>query len=97
MTSETDDLLKVMINVLGRSIMGGDELRTIVAAGKDSGSEKQIAAYNLCDGTRAQGAIAKMLSIDAGNFSRTVSRWEKLGVVFRIGDEQRLLHLYPLP
>jgi len=60
---------------------------------------KQVAAFNLCDGSRSQGDIAKVLKLDAGNFSRTVGRWIDEGVVFRLGDgrEAKLLHVYPLP
>ena len=59
---------------------------------------KQVRAYSLCDGTRSQTDIAKALTLVAGNFSRTVSRWIDSGIVFRLGEgrEAKLLHVYPL-
>jgi DNA-binding MarR family transcriptional regulator len=65
---------------------------------KGSG-EKQLRAYNMCDGTNAQGTIAKVLKLDPGSLSRTITRWIEAGVVLRIGEgrEARLLHVYPLP
>ena len=94
MSELTDDLLKVLIQVSGRVAIEPKELRELVAPG--ARGEKQEQAYNLCDGTRPQADIAKALGLDSGNFSRTLKRWEQLGVLFRLGPDQTPLHLYPL-
>lgn len=94
MTDQTDDLLRALVNVMGRVAIPPEKLRAIVAPG--SRAEKQEKAYNLCDGTRQQADIVKKLGLDPGNFSRTVKRWEELGVLFRVGRDAHLLHLYPL-
>jgi DNA-binding MarR family transcriptional regulator len=94
MTSNTDALLRALISVTGRVAVPAAELRELVTAGRLA--QKQVDAYNLCDGTRTQAQIAKRLKLDAGNFSRTVQRWERSGVLFRIGEDEQLLHLYPL-
>ncbi|MFL6726638.1 MAG: winged helix-turn-helix domain-containing protein [Sphingomicrobium sp.] len=66
---------------------------------KGGGGEKQLRAYNLCDGTRSQSEIAKELGLDAGNFSRSLARWVDAGIVIRVGEarETRPVHVYPLP
>ena len=94
MTNNTDGLLRALISVTGRVPVPAAELRDVVTAGRPA--QKQVDAYNLCDGTRTQAQIAKQLKLDAGNFSRTVQRWERSGVLFRIGEDEQLLHLYPL-
>jgi hypothetical protein len=93
-TDQTDDLLKALVNVMGRVAIPPDKLRPMIAPG--ARAQKQEKAYNLCDGTRQQGEIAKKLNLDRGNFSRTVKRWEELGLLFRVGPNGNLLHLYPL-
>jgi hypothetical protein len=60
-----------------------------------SSGQSQLHAFNMCDGTRTQGEIAKAQGLDPGNFSRTVSRWVEAGVVFKMPDN-KLLHVYPL-
>jgi DNA-binding MarR family transcriptional regulator len=94
MSQRTDDLLRALIQVTARAAIKPEELKALVVSG--SRNEKQARAYNLCDGTRAQAEIAKKLQLDSGNFSRTVSRWEQLGILFRVGEDGHLLHLYPL-
>jgi hypothetical protein len=93
MSDLTHDLLRVLIRVSSQPPVAPDELQKRVTGGKPAG--RSLVAFNLCDGKTAQGDIANKAGIDAGNFSRMVSRWEKLGVVFRIGDHP--LHLYRLP
>lgn len=63
-----------------------------------SGGPKQFKAFNLCDGTRTQGEIAKEVGLDPANFSKTISRWIDLGIVIRTMDGQRVtpVHVYPL-
>jgi len=65
---------------------------------KGSG-EKQLRAYNMCDGTKTQSEIAKATKLDPASFSRTVARWIEAGALFRMGSgrDTKLLHAYPLP
>jgi DNA-binding MarR family transcriptional regulator len=97
MADITSDLLRALLTVNGRAAFPAEKLARIIQAG--GASEKQLAAYNMCDGNRGQGEIAKALSLDAGNFSRTVGRWIDAGIVFRLGDgrDAKLMHVYPLP
>ena len=61
--------------------------------------EKQLRAFNLCDGTRTQGEIATELKLDASNFSKSLGRWIDAGVAIRIGEgrDVRPIHVYPIP
>jgi len=83
--------------VTARQTFPADKLAEIVLV-RGAGA-KHLTAYNLCDGTKGQGEIAKSLKLDQGNFSKTVARWIEAGVVFRlgVGREAKLLHVYPLP
>jgi hypothetical protein len=96
MAEISDQLLQALISLTGRAAFPVDDLEDIVSAG---GGDKQRKAYNMCDGSRGQGEVAKALKIDGGSFSRTVARWVDQGIMFRIGDgrEAKLLHVYPLP
>jgi hypothetical protein len=84
--------LKAMLAMLARQSFPPDKLATLVGKGK------QLEAYNLCDGTRTQSEVAKALSLDASNFSKTVARWSDAGILIRVteGKEVRPVHLYPL-
>ncbi len=97
MASDNEALLRAILSVTARQAFPPERLAEIVLA-KGAGV-KQVEAFNLCDGSKTQGEIAKDSKLDAGNFSRTVSRWVDEGVVFRLGEgrEARLLHVYPLP
>lgn len=90
-----DAYLKAMLSLLGRQAFSPSQIAEIVGIGK----EKQIDAYNACDGSRSQTEIAKSLSLDSGNFSKTVGRWIEAGIAFRIaeGSDAKLQHLYPIP
>lgn len=90
-------LLRIQVSLLGRIAFNETALTQLVCRGRDL--DKQRIAYNLCDGTRTQGEVAKAAKYDPGNFSRTVNRWLELGVLYRIPDgaDSRLQHLYPLP
>jgi DNA-binding MarR family transcriptional regulator len=96
MNGDAQHLFRPLISLLGRSVFPHHDLVEIVTPLK--GMEKQVKAFNLCDGSRSQAEIGKQLKLDAGNFSRTVSRWIEAGVVFRLGEgrDARLLHVYPL-
>jgi hypothetical protein len=91
--AETDELLRFLVQLMGRHIFPEDVLRQIIGS-----SERQINAYNLCDGTRTQAEIAKVAQLDQGQFSRTAGRWAEAGVLFKVGTgrDGKLLHLYPL-
>lgn len=86
-------LMECLIHVIGRAAIKPEEITKIVDTG-----ENRIKAYNLCDGTLTQTQIAKKVGLDQGNFSRSVDRWVKSGIVFRFeeGNEIRLLHVYPI-
>lgn len=88
-----DIYLKAMLAMLARQTFPPETLKALV------GKDKQIEAYNLCDGSRTQSEIAKSVGLDSGNFSKTVARWVELGVLVKVseGKETRLVHLYPLP
>ena len=91
-----ESYLKAILATLARQAFPPDRLAEIVAP--TAGSEKQIAAYNLCDGEHSQAQISATLKLDRGNLSRSISRWEELGIIFRLhGDgESKPVHLYPL-
>jgi hypothetical protein len=96
MPNDSDSLLRAVLSVTARLAFPLEKLAEIVIS--KGSSVKQVRAFNLCDGSRSQAAIAKTLKLDAGNFSRTVARWVEEGIVFRLGEgrEARLLHVYPL-
>ena len=90
-------LLECLIHVIGRASMKTEEVGVIVRKGKKP--EKQVKAYNLCDGVLTQKEIAKKARLDQGNFSRSVNRWVRNCIVFRLeeGKEVRLLYVFPIP
>jgi hypothetical protein len=92
MPDNSEAFLRAILATTARQTFPPDQLAEMV------GPPKQVQAFNLCDGTRSQTDIAKALKLDSGNFSRTVSRWVKAGIVFRLGEksEAKLLHVYPL-
>jgi len=89
----TEPLLKAILGMTARQAIPEDKLVQLVGSG-----ESQLQAFNMCDGTRGQGEIAKALGIDPGSFSRSVSRWIELGIMLRLGEgrDAKLLHVYPL-
>ena len=97
MEDNTNGLLRALLQLAGRAVFREEQLRQIVLA--KGASQKQLRAYNLCDGSRGQAQIGSELRLDAGNFSRTVRRWQQAGVIFKLGEgrEAKLLHLYELP
>lgn len=94
MSSEMISLLRALVQITGRTIYDDDGIKNIIGAK----NKKLLKAYNLCDGTRTQQEVVKAAKLDPGNFSRTVVRWKKEGIVFRIdhGDCVNLLHVFPL-
>lgn len=91
-TSET--LLRAILATVARQTFPEAALREIVAP--RGANVAQVRAYNMCDGTKSQSEIAKAQGLDGGNFSRTLARWEEAGILFRVGPDDRPLHLYPL-
>jgi len=96
MPDHSDALLRAILSMTARLAIPSPQLFQIVAPPRGGGSEAQLAAYNMCDGTKGQSEIAKELGIDPGSFSRTVARWIEAGVVIRLGEPPKLLHIYPL-
>jgi DNA-binding MarR family transcriptional regulator len=90
-------LLECLIHIIGRASIKIEEVNAIVRKGKKP--EKQVKAYNLCDGTLTQNEIAKKAGLDQGNLSRSVDRWVKSGIVFRFkeGNEVKFLYIFPIP
>lgn len=89
--------LKAILATVARQTFPPERLAELVAA--NAGGEKQLAAFNLCDGNHTQSEIAIALRLDRGNLSRSISRWIDLGIVIRVGDgaEAKPTHVYPLP
>ena len=90
-------LLRAILATVARQTFSTEYIVEKVAIGADK--VKQVNAYNLCDGSRSQAEIAKAVGLDAGNFSRTVSRWIDLGIVIKLGEARdiKLIHVYPIP
>ncbi|PKQ07719.1 MAG: MarR family transcriptional regulator [Alphaproteobacteria bacterium HGW-Alphaproteobacteria-11] len=87
-TNET--LLRAILATISRQTFPPSEIVKIVSP--VSGGEKQLAAYNLCNGNTPQAEIAKKLNLDKGNLSRSLARWIEAGIVVRVGHDQ-----HPLP
>jgi hypothetical protein len=90
----TEALLKGILAVAARAAFPPEVLYKIVAP--TVGSDKQVLAYNLCDGETPQSEIGKRAKLDGGNLSRSIAKWVEAGVVIRVGADQLPLHLYPL-
>jgi hypothetical protein len=90
-----EDLLRVLVSVASRVAFPEERLRGLVG-GRGKAAAKWVTAYNLCDGARSQGEIARRARLDPGDLSRAISRWLDLGIVFRVGSDDRPLGLYPL-
>ena len=91
-----DTFLRAILATVARQTFSPARILEILGP---AAGEKQHRAFNLCDGSRAQGDIAKELGLDPGNFSKTLNRWIDEGIVIRVGErrEARPLHVYPLP
>lgn len=84
--------LRAILALVARKTMPPNELAKLVAPrGK---GDKQIRAYNLCDGNRTASEISRLSGIDPSNLSKTLKRWEALGILVK-GENP--IHLYPLP
>jgi hypothetical protein len=89
-----ETLLRAIFMTLGRSAFPLQKVLQIVAPREDS--DKNLVAYNLCDGNTAQADIAKGAKLDKSHLSRALARWTEAGIVVRIGKDQLPLHVYPL-
>jgi DNA-binding MarR family transcriptional regulator len=94
--STQEAYLRAILATVGRQAFLPEALAELVAP--RAGSEKQIAAYNLCDGDHSQSEIAAAVKLDKSNLSKSISKWEELGIVFRLtnGGESKPIHIYPL-
>jgi DNA-binding HxlR family transcriptional regulator len=89
-----DSLLRAILATVARRTFPTADIYKIVAP--VAGSDKQLAAYNLCDGETPQAEIGKRAKLDKGNLSRSISRWIEAGIVVRVGEDQYPMHVYPL-
>ena len=87
-------LLKAILATVARTTFPPDVLYKLVAP--TAGSDKQLTAYNLCDGETPQAEIGKKAELDQGSLSRSIARWVDAGIMVRVGDERLPLHLYPV-
>jgi DNA-binding MarR family transcriptional regulator len=90
----SESLLRAILATVGRNAFSPKTILSIVAP--RDGSEKSLAAYNMCDGNTSQAEIVKRLKLDKSNFSKTLARWIEAGVVVRVGRDERPLHVYPI-
>jgi hypothetical protein len=90
----SESLLRAILATVARGAFPPGDIYKIVAP--TLGSQKQLAAYNLCDGNTPQSEIAKKAKLDKGSLSRSIGRWIEAGIVVRVGEEQHPMHLYPL-
>jgi hypothetical protein len=89
-----ESLLRAILATVARSAFPAATIYKIVAP--TAGSDKQLAAYNLCDGKTPQADIGKQAKLDKGNLSRSISRWIEAGIVVRVGRDQLPMHVYPI-
>jgi hypothetical protein len=90
----TEALLKGILATVARTAFPPEALYRIVSP--TAGSDKQILAYNLCNGEKSQAEICKGSKLDPGSLSRSIARWIEAGVIIRVGADKLPLHLYPL-
>jgi hypothetical protein len=90
----SESLLRAIFATVGRGTFAPETVRGIVAPRENS--EKNLAAYNLCDGNTPQAEIAKRAKLDKSNFSKALARWVEAGIVVRVGRDEHPLHVYPL-
>ncbi len=89
-----ESLLRAILATVARGAFPPADICEIVAP--VAGSDKQLLAYNLCDGKTPQAEIAKKTRVDQGNLSKSIARWIDAGIVVRVGEEQHPMHVYPL-
>ena len=89
-----ESLLRAIFATIGRNTFPRKAVLAIVALRENS--EKNLVAYNLCDGNTPQIEIAKRAKLDKSNFGKALARWVDAGIVVRVGKEEHPLHVYPL-
>jgi hypothetical protein len=89
--------LRAILAILARQTFPPEHLREIILKG--GAGERQLRAFNLCDGTRSQTEVATQVGLDSGNFSKSLGRWVDAGIMIRVGEgrDVRPVHVYPLP
>jgi predicted transcriptional regulator len=89
-----ESLLRAIFATVGRNAFTPETVLSIVAP-RDN-SEKNLVAYNLCDGSTPQVEIVKRAKLDKSNFSKALARWVEAGIVVRVGKDEHPLHVYPI-
>ena len=89
-----ESLLRAIFATVGRSAFSPKAVLAIVAPRENS--EKNLVAYNLCDGKTPQIEIAKRAKLDKSNFGKALARWVEAGIVVRVGRDEHPLHIYPI-
>ena len=89
-----ESLLRAILATVARSTFSPADIYKIVVP--VPGGDKQLTAYNLCDGKIPQAEIGKRAKLDKGSLSRSISRWIEAGIVVRVGRDQHPMHLYPI-
>jgi hypothetical protein len=94
----SETLLRAILAAVARTTFPPEVLHEIITSGR-SGAEKQVEAYNLCDGRKSQAKIADAAGIDRSNFNKSLSRWIEAGIILRLGEgrDAHPVHVYPLP
>ena len=88
-------ILRAILGLQARLVFSPERLAQLVAP--KAPGEKQLQAYNLCDGETSQLEICKQTGLDKGSLSRSIDRWVEVGIMIRIGPDQYPLHFYPVP
>lgn len=91
--STADELLKAILATVAQCISACGAGKIVAPT---AGSERQLMAYNMCDGETSQTEICKRAKLLKGNLSGSITRWVEAGVVVRVGSERLPLHVYPL-
>jgi hypothetical protein len=89
-----ESLLRAIFATIGRSTFPPKEVYRLITP--HGGSEKKVAAYNLCDGKTSQAAICAKAKITKSQLSESITSWVSAGIVVRFGPDQLPLHVYPL-
>jgi hypothetical protein len=71
------DLLRCLLQVVGRTAIPPREVRDVVGKGKN-----RLKAFNLFDGSRTIQQVARATKIDQGNLSRAISSCVENGIAF---------------
>ncbi len=91
-----ESYLKAILSTVARQTFPPTVLVELVAPSR---GEKQVAAYNLCDGVHTQSQIATAVGMDKSDLSKAIIKWVEQGIVFRVNQdgENKPVHIYPLP